>query len=127
MEKNIWQKLLFFIVAVVLVTSCDDTYKSDMNFDYDVTIKSFSINGVQGVINEAKKTITVTIQPSDNIDVTAVSPQVELPDGATITPAITSNMIFPIQSRSRLSMGTYIQNMLLVFPKSLIMRSLANR
>lgn len=94
MKKYIWQNLLLFIMAAVLATSCDDSYNSDMNFDYDVTIKSFSVNGLEGVINEAKKTITVTIQTSDNIDVSAVNPQIELPGGATITPAITSNMDF---------------------------------
>jgi len=94
MKKHIRLSLLFLFLAAILATSCEDEYKSDLNFDYDVKIKSFSVNGIEGVIDEAKKTVTVTVESSDNIDVSDVSPAIELPAGATITPAITTDMDF---------------------------------
>ncbi|WP_163718612.1 DUF4960 domain-containing protein [Mangrovibacterium lignilyticum] len=94
MKKHITQSLLFFFLAAILATSCEDEYKSNMNFDYDVTIKSFSVEGIVGVIDEKNKTVTVTVESSDNIDVSDISPQIVIPEGATITPEITSNMDF---------------------------------
>ncbi|WP_372776715.1 DUF4960 domain-containing protein [Mangrovibacterium sp.] len=94
MRKYIGQSLLFFFLAAILLTSCEEEYKSDLKFDYDVKIKSFSVSGIDGVVNEAKKTVTVTVESSDNVDVSDVSPQIVLPEGATITPEITANMDF---------------------------------
>lgn len=84
---------MLFISGAMMI-SCEDDYRSSLNLDADVKIKSFSINGIEGVVDEKNKTVTVTLETSDNIDVADVSPQIVLPEGATISPVVTTNMDF---------------------------------
>ncbi|SNR29723.1 DUF4960 domain-containing protein [Flavobacterium sp. ov086] len=59
--------------------------------DYTVTtvvlspIKSFTINGVAATVNDANKTITITLQEGTNL--TALKPVIEATEGVTISPA----------------------------------------
>jgi hypothetical protein len=59
--------------------------------DYTVTtvvlspIKSFTINGITGTVNDASKTITMTLPEGTNL--TALKPIIELTDGVSISPA----------------------------------------
>ncbi|RVU00419.1 DUF4960 domain-containing protein [Mucilaginibacter limnophilus] len=58
--------------------------------DYTVTVKiipplsSFSINGVNGSINQENKSITVILP--DGTDLTSLSPEISLVNGATVSP-----------------------------------------
>jgi hypothetical protein len=91
MKKYIIHILIVSLLAGVFI-SCQDEYVSNLVLDKDVTISEFSVDGNQGVIDEAKKTITVTVP--DGTDVSNVSPVIKIADGAEITPAITANMDF---------------------------------
>lgn len=86
--------MLIIFLAGIFMTSCKDEYKSTLKLDADVKIKSFTVNGVEGVIDEKNKTVTVTLESGSNIDITNVDPQIVLPEGAVITPAVTSGMDF---------------------------------
>ncbi|QIA09161.1 DUF4960 domain-containing protein [Draconibacterium halophilum] len=92
------KKYLIYIILVTfsagLFYSCEEEYTSTLNLDADVKIQSFSVEGTEGEINEKNKTITVTIESGSNIDLSNISPEVVLPEGAVITPEITSNMDF---------------------------------
>jgi hypothetical protein len=75
-----------------LFQACEEENVSNLVLDKPVTISGFSVNGVDGVINETQKTIVVKVP--DGTDVSKVSPVIELPVGAVITPAVTANMDF---------------------------------
>jgi len=92
------KKYLIYIILVTfsagLFSSCEEDYTSPLNLDADVKIQSFSVAGTEGEIDEVNKTITVTIESGSNIDLSKISPEIGLSEGAVITPAITSNMDF---------------------------------
>jgi hypothetical protein len=94
MRKQIWNSLLIIFLVGIFMTSCKDEYKSTLNLDADVKIQNFTVNGVQGVIDEKNKTVTVTLESGSNIDIANIDPQIVLPEGAVITPAVTSGMDF---------------------------------
>jgi hypothetical protein len=94
MRKQIWNALLIIFLAGIFMTSCKDEYKSTLKLDADVKIQSFKVNGVEGVIDEKNKTVTVTLESGSNIDIININPQIVLPEGAVITPAVTSGMDF---------------------------------
>ena len=82
MKKHIWNLLFIFLLAGVCVTSCKDEYKSTLILDADVKIQSFKVNGVEGIIDEKNKSVTVTLESGSKIDVANISPQIVLPAGA---------------------------------------------
>lgn len=92
------KKYLIYIIMITfsagLFSACEEEYTSSLNLDTDVKIQSFTIEGIEGVIDEVNKTITVSLESGTNIDITKISPVVVLPAEAVITPAITSNMDF---------------------------------
>lgn len=92
------KKYLIYIILITfsagLFSSCEEDYTSTLNLDADVKIQSFSVAGTEGEIDEANKTVTVTIESGSNIDLSNISPEIVLPAGAVITPAITSSMDF---------------------------------
>jgi len=94
MRKQIWNSLLIIFLVGIFMTSCKDEYKSTLKLDADVKIQSFKVNGVEGLIDEKNKTVTVTLESGSKIDVANISPQIVLPAGAEITPAITPGMNF---------------------------------
>ncbi|MNF39501.1 putative glycoside hydrolase [compost metagenome] len=79
--------------------------------DYTVTvvvlspIKSFKINSVEAIINDANKTITMTLP--ENTDLTALQPIIELTEGVSISPAsgttidFTNPVIFVVTSNGK--------------------------
>ncbi len=84
--------VLAITLLLVLNYSCQDDYVSNLSLDGKVTISKFSVGNVEGTINEKTKTIKVIVP--DGTDISKLSPVIELPEGAVITPAISANMDF---------------------------------
>lgn len=91
MKKHFF-KILILVSLIVVNYSCQDDYVSSLELDNKVTINKFSIGTIEGVINEKTKTIKVVVP--DGTDLSKLNPSIDLPPGAVITPAITSNMDF---------------------------------
>ena len=85
--KKIYQKLFVAICVLCMLASsaCDDTESPSLDFSGDVDIHSFVVNGVEGTINEENSSISV-ILPAGS-DLTALTPQITLGEGAVIAPA----------------------------------------
>lgn len=79
MNKIIWAILFAFIALV----SCSDDNES-VDPTKDLIINEFSINGVQGEINNEDMTVVVTLPA--NSDVTSLTPEIKVPAGATVKP-----------------------------------------
>jgi hypothetical protein len=77
--------LLYFILPVftVLFFSCEDK-RETLDFSSDVDIHSFSINGVEGIINAENSTVTLILP--NGTDLTALSPQITIAGEATVMP-----------------------------------------
>ncbi|MDR2085960.1 MAG: DUF5018 domain-containing protein [Dysgonamonadaceae bacterium] len=64
--------------------SCENN-REDMDLTGGVDIISFSVDGVEGVINQKAQTIKVLLPT--NVDLSALKPVITLSDGASVTPA----------------------------------------
>jgi len=87
--KNIY-KILFMTLMVLGITSCTEKYVSDLELNSEVAIQSFKIANVDGVIDETKRTITVIVP--DGTDITDIQAEIQLPEGAVITPSLSGNV-----------------------------------
>ncbi|MGB1449799.1 MAG: DUF4960 domain-containing protein [Flavobacteriaceae bacterium] len=84
------KKILSLVTLAILTisfTSCQEDYVSDLNLDLEVSIQSFSVNGIEGIIDEANRTIKVVVP--DGTDLSKISPSFNLPEGAVMTPDLT--------------------------------------
>lgn len=87
MKKFIAQSKIFaalLIGALLITVSCDEDFDKDgFITDVSVSIESFSVNGVDGDIDLQTGDIAVTLPYST--DVTALIPEIIIPEGATIS------------------------------------------
>ncbi len=77
-----------FLYAIILIFTamffaCEDSKKT-LDFTSDVDIHSFAINGVAGTINAENSTISLILPNGTNLS--ALSPQISIAMGATISP-----------------------------------------
>jgi hypothetical protein len=83
--------LLLFISIVLGACNDDDRAKLDLS---EVDIKSFSVNGFAGIINESKARIDLELPRAT--DLTKLTPKIEVSAGAEVTPA--SNSVVDLSS-----------------------------
>ena len=83
----------FAITALVGISSCEDGFdKSGFETNSSVAITSFGLNGVEATIDQATGAITATLPYG--YDVSAVVPDLAIPDGASINPALGTPLDF---------------------------------
>lgn len=80
--KNIFPYSIMLVFSAMFF-SCEEK-RETLDFSSDVNIHSFSINGVEGIINAENSTITVVLP--NGTDLTALSPQIEIAGNATVSP-----------------------------------------
>lgn len=87
---NLSWNLVFTIIAsvfLIALSSCDsDNDNSDFILDVPVQIDSFSINGTAGDINQNSGEIIFQLPYGSSL--TNIVPEINLPEGATITPSL---------------------------------------
>ncbi|UOE38751.1 DUF4960 domain-containing protein [Chryseobacterium oryzae] len=82
--KN-FQLIILLMISAALVWSCDSQMEDGLVTDVSVNVASFKVNGVSGVIDNQNDKITVTLPYGTAV--TAISPVIEIPQGASISPA----------------------------------------
>lgn len=95
--RNKYLASLFFAFMTMLFSCKDDMDNEDFVLNAPVSINDFKINGVSGEINQGTGNIVLTLPYNSNI--TSVTPEIELPEGATVTPGITTptNFTQPVE------------------------------
>jgi len=83
MRKIIYY-ILFVLCPVIAFNSCNDEMKSVLDTTGDTNIHSFSINGVDGIINPENSTISVILPAGSGLK--NLSPQITIAEGAQLTP-----------------------------------------
>ena len=91
MKKKIFYYIPLFITAT-LFFSCSKNNENVLDMSGDVDIHSFSINGIEGTINPDNSTISVILP--QGTDLTALSPQISIGNGANISPASGASVDF---------------------------------
>ncbi|MBN2818624.1 MAG: DUF4960 domain-containing protein [Bacteroidales bacterium] len=94
--KNIsrWIPVLFFGIVVALFTNCENDVKfNDLVPDYTYSImRSFEANGQKATIDQTNGVVNLTLPAGANIS--AVTVDISLPEGATVDPASGSTLDF---------------------------------
>lgn len=86
--QTIYRKIHFFmlsVLSVLLLGSCDNQVDEGLTTNVPVNVTSFKVSGVSGEIDNQNDKITVTLPYGTNVS--ALSPTIEIPQGANITPA----------------------------------------
>ncbi|WP_373126666.1 DUF4960 domain-containing protein [Bacteroides sp. HPS0048] len=84
MKKYFSLIMIMLSVSCLFLTACDDDKRDSLDFSQDVNIHEFTINGVQGVIDNETMMIKVMLPPKS--DVTSLVPDIKVADNAVITP-----------------------------------------
>jgi hypothetical protein len=82
---NPFKAFLFILGLAFCAAGCNKDKKSSFNVSADVQLKSFAINNVPGEINNSTGQITVTLP--FGTDVTSLTPVMQMPGEAAISPA----------------------------------------
>lgn len=82
--KKIIYNILFVLCIAIAFSSCKDDLRSTVNTTGDVDIHTFSINGVNGIINAQNSTISVVLPSGSSLK--NLSPSITVADGAQVTP-----------------------------------------
>lgn len=82
---NQFRIFILLLISAVLVWSCDNNVEDGLVTDVSVNVSSFKVNGVSGDIDHKNDKITVTLPYGTSV--TAVSPSIEIPQGASISPS----------------------------------------
>ncbi|MGC4128133.1 MAG: DUF4960 domain-containing protein [Bergeyella sp.] len=86
--KNIikkFQNIMVLLLSATFIISCDNSAEDGLVTDVSVNISSFTVNGVSGEIDNQNDEITVTLPYGTSL--TALTPIIEIPQGATVSPA----------------------------------------
>ncbi|MDR2805027.1 MAG: DUF5018 domain-containing protein, partial [Dysgonamonadaceae bacterium] len=81
-------KIKYSVMAAlftVCFASCTSESRDDVDLSGGVDITSFTVSGVEGVIDQIAQTIKVLLPP--NADLSSLTPVVAVSDGATVSPS----------------------------------------
>lgn len=89
-----WIPVLFFGIAMALFTNCEDDVKfSDHVPDYTYSImRSFEANGQKATIDQTNGVVNLTLPAG--ADISSVTVDITIPEGATVDPASGSTLDF---------------------------------
>lgn len=93
--KTIFKKtyiIIILLMSAVFVWSCDSQVEDGLATDVSVNISSFRVNGVSGEIDHKNDKITLTLPYGTSVK--TLAPAIELPQGATVSPASGSTVDF---------------------------------
>ncbi|MET3037560.1 DUF4960 domain-containing protein [Chryseobacterium sp. NRRL B-14859] len=97
------QVLPVWMILFITLFSCETRREDDFITNVSVHIDAFSVNGVAGNIDNEADKITVTLPYGSNV--TALSPQIAIPEGASVTPASGSILNFTQAIKFRVKNG----------------------
>ncbi len=100
---NFLQIFSLWIVFANILFSCETHNEDELLTDTSVNINSFSMNGVSGTIDNKADKISVVLPYGTNI--TALTPQINIPAGANVTPASGSSVNFSQTVKFRVKNG----------------------
>lgn len=93
MKKNLLYAISFLFVTGMLMVGCEQSWnEGSLELESDVTMKSFVVEGVEGEIDHELGTVTVNLPR--NAEENGLVPEIQIPQGASVTPASGSTVNF---------------------------------
>lgn len=100
---NKFQKAILLLVSTMLICSCDNEIEDGLVTDVSVNVSSFKVNGVMGEIDNKNDKITVFLPYGTSVK--SLSPSIEIPQGAYVSPASGTVMDFSQPVKFRVKNG----------------------
>ncbi|GHS96803.1 hypothetical protein FACS189421_02510 [Bacteroidia bacterium] len=107
--KTIQHIIYFGLLLLFSLTACEDSARESVNLSEEVDIKSFAINGTQGIINTDNQTITVMMPEGTNL--ASLAATVEIAAGATLSPASGTQIDFRSSNKSPVQYSVFNGNL----------------
>lgn len=101
--SNRFQKAILLLVSAMLICSCDTDIEDGLVTDVSVNVSSFKVNGVVGEIDNKNDKITVFLPYGTSVK--SLSPSIEIPQGASVSPASGTTMDFSQPVKFRVKNG----------------------
>lgn len=97
MKNNYFKKFIIPLLSFFFLLNCNHDNFDDLVPDTATAIiRSFSINGKYATIDHTNATISMTMDAG--ADLTALTPEIRLPDGTTVSPASGTTQNFSVGS-----------------------------
>ena len=100
---NKFQIVILLLISAILVWSCDSQLEDGLVTEVSVNVSSFRVNGAAGEIDNKTDKITVTLPYGTSVK--ELSPAIEIPQGASISPASGTTMDFSQPAKFRVKNG----------------------
>lgn len=100
---NKFKLVILLLISAILVWSCDSQIEDGLVTEVSVNVSSFRVNGTAGEIDNKTDKITVTLPYGTSVK--ALSPVIEIPQGASISPASGTTMDFSQPVKFRVKNG----------------------
>lgn len=100
---NRFQKAILLLVSAMVICSCDNEIEDGLVTDVSVNVSSFKVNGVVGEIDNKNDKITVFLPYGTSVK--SLSPSIEIPQGASVSPASGTVMDFSQPVKFRVKNG----------------------
>lgn len=100
---NKFQIVILLLISAILVWSCDSQIEDGLVTEVSVNVSSFRVNGAAGEIDNKIDKITVTLPYGTSVK--ALSPAIEIPQGASISPASGTALDFSQPVKFRVKNG----------------------
>ena len=101
--KTTVQKLALGIAAIFGLFSCDEKHEGELINDKEAKINAFQANGIDGIIDEQKQTITIYAPWSASLN--SMTTSLSLPEGATSVPKAAANVDLSSGAKYRIFNG----------------------
>ena len=100
---NKFQKAILLLVSALMIFSCDNEMEDGIVTDVSVNVSSFKVNGAVGEIDNKNDKITVFLPYGTSVK--SLSPSIEIPQGASVSPASGTVMDFSQPVKFRVKNG----------------------
>ena len=101
--SNILLGNILLLVIPMLIFSCDSRNEEGLITNTSVNINSFIVNGIAGTIDNQTDKITVMLPYGTNVK--ALVPQINIPEGATVSPTSGTTVDFTQNIKYRVKNG----------------------
>ena len=101
--SNILLENILLLVIPMLIFSCDSRNEEGLITNTSVNINSFIVNGIAGTIDNQTDKITVMLPYGTNVK--ALVPQINIPEGATVSPTSGTTVDFTQNIKYRVKNG----------------------
>lgn len=96
------------LLVITVITGCKKDKDAGFNVNAEVALSAFSINGIKGEINQNTGDITVNVPFGTNVN--ALTPTLQMPEGAVSTPASNQTMNFTGTVKYRITSGNVFKD-----------------